>query len=183
MVRTAGGPPATTAYTCDEDNRLVEATSSSLTHTPAETTYHIFDGGLAVQEYAVPQAAGLPPSTTPSTEFIRGEGMGGGVGGMVYSIKDGGTANETIICSHANHRGDIIARSDSTGSLTSFALYEAYGTRPYQWGADPDRQKANTKEEESDLGLLNEGMRYRDLETGTFLTRDRRHSEIRNPQP
>jgi hypothetical protein len=26
-----------------------------------------------------------------------------------------------------------------------FALYEAYGTRPYEWGDDPDRQKANTK--------------------------------------
>jgi RHS repeat-associated protein len=61
--------------------------------------------------------------------------------------------------------------------LTSFALYEAYGTRPYEWEAagtlgDPDRQKANTKEEESDLGLLNEGMRYRDLETGVFMNRD-----------
>jgi RHS repeat-associated protein len=60
--------------------------------------------------------------------------------------------------------------------LTSFALYEAYGTRPQEWLADgsgdPDRQKANTKEEESDLGLLNEGFRYRDLEIGTFLTRD-----------
>ncbi|MEI6892236.1 MAG: DUF4329 domain-containing protein [Pontiella sp.] len=56
--------------------------------------------------------------------------------------------------------------------MTSFALYEAYGTRPYEWGEDPDRQKTNTKEEETDLDLLNEGMRYRDLETGTFLTRD-----------
>jgi RHS repeat-associated protein len=60
--------------------------------------------------------------------------------------------------------------------LTYFALYEAYGTRPYEWSdgvtGDPDRQKANTKEEESDLGLLNEGMRFRDLETGVFLTRD-----------
>ncbi len=60
--------------------------------------------------------------------------------------------------------------------MTSFALYEAYGTRLYEWSdgvtGDPDRQKANTKEEESDLNLLNEGMRFRDLETGTFLTRD-----------
>ena len=105
-------------------------------------------------------------------EFIRGEGMGGGVGGMVYSIKKDENGNPEIICSHANHRGDVIARSDTSGSLTSFALYEAYGTRPYEWGSDPDRQKANTKEEETDLGLLNEGMRYRDLETGVFLTRD-----------
>lgn len=99
------------------------------------------------------------------------------MGGMVYSIKHDLTPNTTnltpsIICSHANHRGDVIARSDTSGSLTSFALYEAYGTRPYEWGSDPDRQKANTKEEEKDLDLLIEGMRIRCLDTGVFLTRD-----------
>jgi len=97
--------------------------------------------------------------------------MGGGVGGMVYSLKHE-AGNVKLVASHANHRGDIIARSDNTGSLTSFSRYEAYGKRPYEWGSDPDRQKANTKEEEKSLGLLNEGMRYRDLETGTFLTGD-----------
>jgi len=56
------------------------------------------------------------------------------------------------------------------GNIT--VLMKMYGKRPYEWGSDPDRQKANTKEEEKDLGLLNEGMRYRDLETGTFLTGD-----------
>jgi len=194
---TVDGDSTAITYTYDEDNRLVEAVESTVdaegNHTLTgsgstfaydyrsrryfrdvsggsnpETTYHVFDGGLSVQEYDVPPAS----SGQPTVEFIRGEGMGGGVGGMVYSIKDDGSGNDEIICSHANHRGDIIARSDSSGSLTSFALYEAYGTRPYEWGTDPDRQKANTKEEESDLGLLNEGMRFRDLETGTFLTRD-----------
>jgi RHS repeat-associated protein len=68
--------------------------------------------------------------------------------------------------------------SSTATRFIQFALYEAYGTRPseYEWSdgvtGDPDRQKANTKEEETDLGLLNEGMRYRDLDTGTFLTRD-----------
>ena len=38
-------------------------------------------------------------------------------------------------------------------------------------GTNPDRQQANTKEEDP-TGLLNEGFRYRDLETGTFITRD-----------
>jgi RHS repeat-associated protein len=146
--------------------------------------YSVFDGGLSIQEYepVVPMSpsGGLQTSDL-RTEFVRGEGMGGGVGGMVYSIKrpepNAQSQTPRIICSHANHRGDVIARSDETGSLTSFALYEAYGTRPYEWEAagtlgDPDRQKANTKEEETDLNLLNEGMRYRDLETGVFLTRD-----------
>ncbi len=127
-----------------------------------------------MQEYDASDPNNQSPATDNlRTEFVRGEGMGGG---MVYSIKGpiGNPQSEigNIICSHANHRGDIIARSNASGSLTSFALYEAYGTRPYEWGSDPDRQKANTKEEETDLNLLNEGMRYRDLETGTFLTRD-----------
>ena len=38
-------------------------------------------------------------------------------------------------------------------------------------GESKDRQKANTKDEDP-TGLLNEGMRYRDLETGVWLTRD-----------
>jgi len=184
-----------TAYVYDEDNRLIStgrANSPSeplvTTHefsydyrsrryyraTPSGTNLCVFDGGLSIQEYDASDLT-LNPLTlnTLATEYIRGEGMGGGVGGMVYSLKHNTeNLNPQIICSHANHRGDVIARSDMNGTLTSFALYEAYGTRPYEWGDDPDRQKANTKEEEKDLGLLNEGMRYRDLETGTFLTRD-----------
>jgi RHS repeat-associated protein len=34
-----------------------------------------------------------------------------------------------------------------------------------------DRHRANTKEEDP-TGLLNEGFRYRDMETGTFISRD-----------
>ncbi|WP_168433644.1 RHS repeat-associated core domain-containing protein [Pontiella sulfatireligans] len=199
-VSIAGGSPASSACTYDEDNRLVAAAlnGSATTHTFAydyrsrryyrstPTTSHmfcVFDGGLSIQEHETASSdLTLNPLTlnTVQTEFVRGEGMGGGVGGMVYSIKRSEdpqlpTPNnklQTPLFSHANHRGDVIARSNASGSLTSFALYEAYGTRPYEWGDDPDRQKANTKEEESDLQLLNEGMRYRDLETGTFLTRD-----------
>ena len=188
---TVGGMTSSSSYTYDEDNRLVAVAGGgdpgSLTHafkydyrsrryyrsTPSTPhMYCIFDGGLSIQEHEVNVEATPPSLSSLTTEFIRGEGMGGGVGGMVYSIKDDGSGNDDIICSHANHRGDIIARSNLEGSLTSFALYEAYGTRPYEWGTDPDRQKANTKEEETDLNLLNEGFRYRDLETGTFLTRD-----------
>jgi RHS repeat-associated protein len=187
-----------TEYVYDEDNRLIQVVASApsvasvvnsfsydyrsrryFRSTPTETNLCVFDGGLAIQEYDATSNS-QPQTSNLRTEYTRGEGMGGGVGGMVYSIKhtqaSGLPPQTSIICSHANHRGDIIARSSDTGSLTSFALYEAYGTRPTEWSdgvtGDPDRQKANTKEEETDLGLLNEGMRYRDLETGTFLTRD-----------
>ncbi|WP_265592616.1 RHS repeat-associated core domain-containing protein, partial [Verrucomicrobium sp. BvORR034] len=48
---------------------------------------------------------------------------------------------------------------------------EAYGKRPVETGTNPDRQRANTKEEDP-TGLLNEGFRYRDIETGVWLSRD-----------
>lgn len=60
--------------------------------------------------------------------------------------------------------------------MTYAATYEAFGKHgdapgTHQWGTSRDRQRANTKEEDP-TGLLNEGFRYRDLETGTFLTQD-----------
>ena len=89
---------------------------------------------------------------------------------MVYSIRKNESGDVIRTYSHSSHRGDVIARSDDNGSLTWYAIYEAYGTRPetYELGANPDRQMANTKDEEAEIGLLNEGMRYRDLETGVF---------------
>ncbi len=85
---------------------------------------------------------------------------------MVYSIRNG-----QLEASHSNHRGDVIARTDHRGNMNWFARL-AYGTGFDEVGATYDRQRANTKDEEEDLNLLNEGFRYRDLETGTFLTRD-----------
>ncbi len=176
-----------TYYFYDEDNRLTTAVCSSGTPvvnefkydyrsrryyraTSTETNICIFDGGLSVQEYDVSANSQLQTSNL-DVEYLRGPDLGGGVGGMVYSIR-----NNQRIFSHANHRGDVIARSNASRSLTWFALYEAYGRRSYEWSdgatGNPDRQKANTKDEEAEIGLLNEGMRFRDLETGTFLTRD-----------
>jgi RHS repeat-associated protein len=67
--------------------------------------------------------------------------------------------------------GDIVAQSDGTGTLTWTASYEAYGKRTKETGTNADKQRANTKDEDP-TGLLNEGFRYRDIETGVWLSRD-----------
>lgn len=105
-------------------------------------------------------------SNLPFVEYVRGSDWGGGVGGILYTSRAG-----TLSWAHYNGRGDVVSRSDDTGNLTYAASYEAFGTRTGEGGANDDRQRANTKEEDR-TGLLNEGMRYRDLETGIFLTRD-----------
>lgn len=123
-------------------------------------TASVFSGGQSVADY--------PDGTMlPSVEYQRGLDLGGGgVGGLLYSLRA-----EQPNYSYSNHRGDIVARRNGGGMLTWAANYEAFGTRPLELGTDPDRQRANTKEEDP-TGLLNEGHRYRDLATGTFLTRD-----------
>jgi hypothetical protein len=72
--------------------------------------------------------------------------MGGGVGGMMYSLCNGGTEAKYAM---SNGRGDVVAQSNDAGALTWTASYEAYGRRPVETGTNLDRQRANTKEEDS----------------------------------
>jgi uncharacterized protein RhaS with RHS repeats len=100
-------------------------------------------------------------------EYIRGHEMGGGIGGILYSNRGG-----SLSFDHYNIRGDVVATTEASGSKTWQGWYDAFGTHAHEKGSAPqDRQRANTKEEDP-TGLLNEGFRYRDLETGVFITRD-----------
>ena len=171
--RTKGGD--VTAYTYDFENRLVTVTEPSKTHSYTydsrtrrvvrqegiESSRVVFSDGTSYAEYAAGSSQGAP-----AVEYMRGSDYGGGIGGILYTIRSG-----TPSFTHYNNRGDVTAKTDGTGAATYQAIYEAFGTRPLEIGGTLDRQKANTKDEDP-TGLLNEGLRYRDLETGTFLTRD-----------
>jgi RHS repeat-associated protein len=144
--------PGTYSYVYDYRTRRVDRTENGT------TTEIVFSGGNSVQEYFASGALGA--------EYVRGSDRGGGVGGILYSVR-GGLAS----FAHYNRRGDVTAHTDTAGSVTWQASYEAGGTRTAEYGATQDRQKANTKEEDP-TGLKNEGMRYYDLETDTFITKD-----------
>ena len=89
---------------------------------------------------------------SPIVEYVRGPDQGGGVGGMLYSLRGsvggngGGGSGSTIKFSHSNGRGDVVAQTGASGSLTWAASYEAFGKRPVEVGTNLDRQRANTKE-------------------------------------
>ncbi len=178
------GETDTTNYEYDEDNRLIQVTlrdteqpkvysfgydyrTRRITReTPTEKTTHVFDGSLSVQEFDTSESATLSVNNL-TTESIRGEGMGGGVGGMVYSVRNG-----QLEASHSNHRGDVTIRTDNMGNINWFARYNAYGTRFNEVGATYDRQRGNTKDEEENLYLLNQGMRWDDIVHGVWLSKD-----------
>jgi len=162
--RTAG------AYTFRYDHR----TRRLLRQSPSASALITYSGGLSVQEYDASSTGGGSSSGSssgagsPLVEYIRGSDYGGGIGGILYTIREGQAS-----CQHYNSRGDVVAKSgaDTTAAVTWAAAYLAFGTRPEEVGTNPDPQRANTKEEDG-TGLLNEGHRYRCLETGMFVSRD-----------
>lgn len=138
---------------------------------PGEVTRVVFAGGTSAHEWeagALGAALADPENGAhqPAVEYIRGSDWGGGIGGILYTLRGGQPGY-----SHYNSRGDVVAKTDAAGSLTYRASYEAFGTRTQEQGAAEDRQRANTKDEDP-TGLLNEGFRYRDLVAGVWLTRD-----------
>ncbi len=124
-----------------------------------EAEFVSFSGGTSAQEYRVGRS-------TPTVEYIRGSDYGGGIGGVLYTIRSGQPTYN-----YYNSRGDVVSQTTDLGDISWQASYEAFGTRTKEEGENEERQKANTKDEDG-WGVLNEGFRYRDLETGVWLTRD-----------
>ncbi len=129
---------------------------------------------------------------TLSLLLARGVDIGGGTRGLLWTARRETVSAETgsavtLRFNRYNSRGDVVGQSDAAGVTTWAATYQADGRRTGEIGTDlnpkhatgrvrelgvnRDRHRANTKEEDP-TGLLNEGFRYRDMETGTFISRD-----------
>ena len=157
-MATSSNPAANVARAFAYDHR----TRRTRQVTAAQIARMSFSGGQSVQEYNSGAAA-----SQPVVETIRGSDMGGGVGGVLYTNQ----GPSTEVFNHYNSRGDVVSQTNTGGSVQWEAKYEAFGTRTEENGTATGRQRANTKDEDL-TGLLNEGMRYRDLEAGVFITRD-----------
>lgn len=168
------------SYTYDYRTRRVATAQAALGGLTAKHTAITFSGGLSVAEFERSMVTGV--IGVPNVQYVRGPDMGGGVGGLLRSLRNplgstglavAPTAAKPATQHHnlSNGRGDIVAQSDQLGSLTWTASYEAYGRRTKETGSNADKQRANTKDEDP-TGLLNEGFRYRDMETGVWLSRD-----------
>ncbi len=163
VVKLAAGvnPSASYAYAYDHRARRIARTEPNAGNAP-ETTTVSFAGGLSVLE---------TKAGAPTLDLVRGPDQGGGVGGLLYSQRTEAGTVQPLRLNHYSHRGDVTAQSDASGAMTWAGAYQAFGTRAAEWGANPERQRANTKEEDP-TGLVNEGHRPRCLETGVFISKD-----------
>jgi RHS repeat-associated protein len=170
-----GGVLTTNTYSYDGENRLIQYKKGTAGPTynyvydyrtrrverkeGSTTTKVVYSGGTSVQEID-------GTATSPTVQFVRGSDFGGGVGGILYSMRAGNPS-----FNYYNRRGDVVTKLSAGGTVTWQASYEAFGKRTQEFGTNLDRQRANSKDEDPS-GLLNEGFRYRCLETGIFITRD-----------
>jgi RHS repeat-associated protein len=154
-------------YTYDYRTRRIGTEREASGGAAEQHTAIVFSGGLSLAEYesTSTQTSIANPAVT-SVHYVRGPDMGGGVGGLLYSLR-GGAPKYNL----SNGRGDIVAQSDASAALTWTASYEAGGKRTTETGTNADKHRANSKDEDP-TGLLNEGFRYRDLETMVWLSRD-----------
>lgn len=161
------------SYGWDSRNRLVSLTQAS----PAKTYSYGYDyrasrvirneSAAAGENTTISFSGGTSAfekvGSTLKVEYVRGSDYGGRIGGIMYTVRSGVNSFNAY-----NIRRDVVAKTTSAGTVSWQATYESFGTRTTETGTNPDRQKANTKEEDP-TGLLNEGFRYRDLVTGLSL--------------
>jgi YD repeat-containing protein len=159
---SGGGGAGTYAYQYDYRTRRIIRDE---TQASGVLTTLVYSGGTSVQD-----STGTTPAL--SVEYIRGSDYGGGVGGILYTLRSG-----TPSYTHANHRGDVVAKTNASGGLTFQAQYEGFGKQIATSGSTLDRQQANSKDVDP-TGLKLEGYRYYDLEADVFTTRDPKGTEL-----
>jgi|GEM_PF-2405064 len=156
-LNTAGGDNGIYQYSYDPLTRRISRTVGD-TPSASNTQQFAFSGSTPVHKWD----GTLPPNSASMLDLI-----GGGLDSQLHIQDSNGVTTYPI----QNLRGDITAQVANNGSMPWHGTYSADGLLQNQYGNRIGDYGANGKYEEPG-GLLNEGFRYRDRLTGTFLTRD-----------
>lgn len=179
QTKTVGG--VTAHYTWDVNDRLVAVDRNGRQVFAASYDYRTRrlskserqeDGSLKTTVFRYDQGDSFQEfeGEAKKVEFVRGSGMGGGIGSILYSERaqiDGG-----VEYFHFNAVGHTVATSNASGTVQSSNLYEAYGGIVLSTGSSENNRLANTKERDFSIGLDNHGFRYFDPEVGRYVNPD-----------
>jgi hypothetical protein len=110
-------------YTYDARNRVSTHAAANAGNTIYSSVFR-YDQGVSFQEID----AGVT-----TVEFVRGSGMGGGIGSILYS--DRSTSGGVVEYFHYSAVGHTVATSNAAGAVQSSNLYEAYGNIVFSTGS------------------------------------------------
>lgn len=131
-----------------------------------DVTFFRYDQGDAFQEFK---------ASAMQVEFVRGGGMGGGIGSVLYSDRSAaGGAEETF--TYNGSVGHVVAMTDPLGMTTETNRFDAFGNVIGMTGFSLNNRLANTKERDVSIPgvftLDNHGFRYYNPITGRYISRD-----------
>jgi RHS repeat-associated protein len=129
-------------------------------------TFYRYDQGDSFQEL---QSAAM------QVEFVRGSGMGGGIGSILYSDRTmAGGSEETF--TYNPSVGNVVALTNGIGATTETNRFDAFGNIIAATGTSLNNRLANTKERDVSISgvftLDNHGFRYYNPITGRYISRD-----------
>ena len=102
------------------------------------------------------------------TDYIYGVGMGGGIGGLLYTEESG----TDYIGYHSNMHGHNVATTNFEGIKVGIIGYSAFGKTIHETEATHIKRRAFTKERIASLDLDYHGKRYYDPRSGRYISRD-----------
>jgi RHS repeat-associated protein len=156
LVAVAAGPAGTPVFRASYDYRWRRLS----VETQSQKAFR-YDQGNCIQEV---QGAKVV------RELVRGGGLRGGIGGILYADRPGPRANsETYIYNQVGH---TMALTNVRGLLKTSYEYDAFGGLLRQVGKSVNDYLANTKQLDAVTGLYNHGMRYYDPLIGRYISRD-----------
>jgi hypothetical protein len=140
------------AFEAAYDYRTRRVSKTTYPGGTAETTVFRYDGGVSFDEWKDDDDDGV---FEKQVEFVRGSGMGGGIGSILYSDRfvEPNPGREYFVYSPAV--GHTVATLRDNATVKSTNLYEAFGNIVQSSGTSENNRLANTKERDASIGLDN----------------------------
>ncbi|MFH1231818.1 MAG: RHS repeat-associated core domain-containing protein, partial [Planctomycetota bacterium] len=151
---------ASTQYTYDAGGRRIK--EESFSEESLATKQYLYDGSTAIIE--------RDGSGKTTAAYTRGVSIGGGIGGIISRTTQ--DAQRTAHYYLYDGQGNITHLTDTSGKVIINYDYDAFGSVVYQNGSLENNYQFQTKEYDSNSGLVYFGARYYDPSLGRWLTPD-----------
>ncbi|HEX8521953.1 MAG TPA: RHS repeat-associated core domain-containing protein, partial [Tepidisphaeraceae bacterium] len=128
------------------------------------TTLFRYDGATSFEE--------LDGSRQILKQLMRAGGLGGSIGSILYTDETMAQHPHPVEFYAYDAAGNTVATMTSPDEVAQETVYEAFGSVIHQTGSSTNNRLRNTKERDASIGLDDDGLRYYDPQTGTYVQRD-----------